>query len=288
MDTGQLQAFVTVAELRHFGQAADRLHVTQPALTKRIQSLEKRIGAALFRRGRTGVELTSLGEFLLPEASLLVADADHWLSRARQAVEGRAGTLKIGFGLSALDLAPRLIGLFRESFPGVTVTLNDYTSAAQAELVQAARLDLGFMRLPASPSLDVLPLREDHLSIAVPESVAGEALDLPLANRLGFILLSPDRGSGLTRQVAAWSAAIGFTPRVIQHADDILTMLALVAAGVGCSIVPQRSAHLLGGEGVRFFPLTDAQAKWTIGIAWRRSAENPALRSFLAMVRAEA
>jgi DNA-binding transcriptional LysR family regulator len=283
MDIAQLDAFVTVAELRHFGRAAERLHLTQPALTKRIQSLEKRIGAPLFRRGRLGVELTGLGEFLLPQASLLVEDAETWLSRARQAVEGRAGTLKIGFGLSALDLAPRLIGRFRESYPDVTVTLNDYTSATQLDLLQAGRLDLGFMRLPNAPSLEVLPLREDHLAIVVPVSMAGAPLDLERLNRLGFILLSPERGSGLTRQVAAWSAAAGFTPRVLQYADDILTMLSLVAAGVGCSIVPHRSAHLLS-EGLHFFPLTEPQAQWTIGIAWRKASENPALRSFLAMV----
>lgn len=286
MEISQLQAFVAVAELGHFGRAAERLHLTQPALTKRIQSLEQRIGALLFRRGRHGAELTSLGEFLLPQASLLVEDAGHWLSRAKRAIEGRAGTLKIGFGLSAIDLAPRLIGQFRNAYPDIAVTLNDYTSAKQVELLQARRLDIGFLRPPALPELAFRPLREDHLSIAVPKAAAGETLDLDLLNKLGLIFLSPDRGSALTGQIASWCAAIGFTPRVLQYADDIHTMLALVAAGVGCTIVPQRSARLLG-EGVRFFPLDEPQAKWTIGMAWCKSTENPALQSFLGMMEAK-
>ncbi len=285
MDINQLHAFVALAELRHFGQAADRLHVTQPALTKRIQSLEKRIGAPLFRRGRQGVDLTSLGEFLLPKAALLVADSDHWLFCAKEAIQGRVGSLKIGFGLSSIDLAPRFIGRFRALYPEVTVTLNDYTSARQVELLQAGRLDIGFVRLPTSPSLATLPLREDHLAIAVP-AARESPVDLALLNRLGLVLLSPALGSGLTRQIALWCDAVGFAPRILQYADDIPTMLALVAAGVGCSIVPQGSAHL-SREGVRFHALREPEAKWGIGIAWRRSVENPALRNFIDLVEPE-
>jgi DNA-binding transcriptional LysR family regulator len=286
MEISQLRAFVMLADLQHFGRAADRLHITQPALTKRLQALETRIGARLFERDRTGTGLTPVGKALLADATRIVAGADAWSSRARAVVTGAEGRLDIGFGLSTIDLAPRLIGAFRRAHPHVAVSLNDFSSSEQVERLQDGRLDLGFVRLPVpAPDLASRALMSDRLALASFADGAGthRTADMQALNEIGFILIDRRRGPGLRAQIDRWCDQSRFTPRVTQTADDIQTVLALVAAGVGVSIVPQQAARLMG-ESVALEPLSGAEAEWNLGAAWRASGDNPALRNFLELM----
>src|ERR1700761_6528455 len=132
MELKLLRAFLAVAELRHFGHAAEALYVSQPALSKQIVALEASLGARLFERGRHGAELTVFGEAFLADAEALVRDADNILARAREASSGTRGYLRVGLGLSTLTEAPQLIAQFRKLHPNVSVTLNDLSSAEQS------------------------------------------------------------------------------------------------------------------------------------------------------------
>ena len=107
-----VRAFLAVAEERHFGRAAVRLHVSQPALSRQIRDLEVRVGGALFERRSSGVRLTDAGRVFLTEAELIVAHADRALDRAQRAARGEVGHLRIGFLGSTADrtLAPLLSG----------------------------------------------------------------------------------------------------------------------------------------------------------------------------------
>ena len=102
----ELRAFVTLAEQLHFGRTADRLHITQPALTKQIQRLEDVVGGALVRRGYREVQLTEAGQVLLPRAERLLEESAAVLDTARRAVRGQLGVLRIGFGLATIQLLP--------------------------------------------------------------------------------------------------------------------------------------------------------------------------------------
>ena len=128
MELKLLRAFLTVAELRHFGHAAEVLCVSQPALSKQIVALEDSLGARLFERGRHGAELTTFGAGFLPDAQSLVRDADEVLTRARESSSGTRGYLRVGLELSTLTLAPQLIAEFRRQYPKVNVTLKDRKS----------------------------------------------------------------------------------------------------------------------------------------------------------------
>ncbi|QNQ11954.1 LysR family transcriptional regulator [Sphingomonas alpina] len=286
MEVSQLRAFVTLADLQHFGRAADRLHITQPALTKRLQALEARIGARLFERDRTGTALTPVGKALVADAARIVADAEAWSARARAVVNGIEGRLDIGFGLSTIDLAPRLVGAFRRAYPTVAVSLNDFSSSEQIERLRDGRLDLGFVRFPV-PAADIAsrPLMTGQLALASFADGAGTrgTADLQSLNEIGFILIDRTRGPGLRAQIDRWCDLRRFAPRIIQTADDIQTVLALVAAGVGVSIVPHQAARLMG-ESVALEPLSGAEAEWSLGAAWRSGASNPALRNFLGLM----
>lgn len=286
MDLPQLRAFVALADLKHFGRAADRLHITQPALTKRLQALETTIGASLFERDRTRTVLTPVGKALLADATRITADVDAFRVRGRNVSQGTEGRLDIGFGLSTIDIAPSMIGDFRRAYPAVTVSLDDFSSAEQMDRLQDGRLDIGFVRLPVSlPIMATRSLASDRLALACPidfvEMQSSEGLDA--LNNIGFIMLNRERGPGLRAQIDRWSGRNDFLPRITQTANDIQTVLALVAAGLGVSIVPQQAVRLMG-TAVKLSPLEGDEADWLIGAAWRSDYTNPAVRNFLRMM----
>ncbi len=271
MDIERLRAFIVVADHGHFGRAAEHLHITQPGLTKRIRALEHTLGGTLLDRDRQPIVVTQLGRHLLPVAQRLVRDADAFLLEARRTVAGETGTLAIGFGLSTITLAPRIISRFRSLVPDVGVTMNDFSSREMIDRIRSDELDLGFVRFPVSSDLASVPLASDQLAIAVPTDF--EITDenrLSQLEKLKFVALRDERGPGLAKQIKVWCHAHAFNPVVVQQADDIQTVLALVAAGIGCAILPASSASLLPGR-LRLFLLPGDEAVWRVGAVWMAS-----------------
>ena len=286
MELKLLRAFLTVAELRHFGHAAEVLCVSQPALSKQIGALEESLGARLFERGRHGAELTTFGAGFLPDAQSLVRDADEIYSRARESSSGTRGYLRVGLGLSTLTLAPQLIAEFRRQYPKVSVTLNDLSSAEQGRRLLAGKLDVGFLRLPADSGLDAFAVLDEALALAVPQHARWKRIptNLEELNEQGFIGLARGRGPGLAAQIDRWCSEHGFVPRVTQQADDIQTVLAAVAAGVGAAFLPSRTQYLL--RDARVLPLRGAAAQWQVGLAWQAERDDPVMTRFVEFVRA--
>jgi len=286
MEIRHLHAFLAIAEERNFGRAAARLHLTQPALTKRIQALEAELGASLFERGRMGAELTAFGTLFRPDAARLAAEAEAVLSRARRAAEGRRGRLAVGFGYSSAVAAPRLVAAFRRLHPEVEVTLNDFSSAEQYRRLLTGDLDVGFARPPDDDRLIFLPVLAERLALVVPEGRhEGDIVDLDALNREGFVALTRGRGPGLAEQIRRWCAKRDFHPRIIQEADDIQTVLAVVAAGIGAALLPGRSGS--APAGVRVISLEGEETEWAIGLVRRRDHRDAVVERFLTLVRGE-
>ena len=286
MELKLLRTFLSVVELRHFGRAADALHMSQPALSKQVGALEASLGAKLFERGRHGAELTRFGEIFLPDAQALVYDADEILARAREASSGRRGHLRIGICLSVLTIAPQIIADFRHQYPGIAVALSDLSSAEQTRRLLAGKLDVGFMRVPSVDGLSSLRMIDETLALALPPCLERVRLpsDFEKLNEMGFLALRRARGPGLAAQVDAWCREQGFVPNVTQQADDVQSVLASVAAGVGVAFVPSRAQHLLRDATV--LPLRGRYAKWRVGLVWADAQKNPATSRFVPFVRA--
>ncbi|SAK42667.1 LysR family transcriptional regulator [Caballeronia temeraria] len=172
MELKLLRTFLTIAELRHFGRAAEALHLSQPALSKQIASLEASLGARLFERGRHGADLTAFGASFIADAQALVRDADAVLARARESASGARGFLRVGLCLSTLTHVPKLIAEFGALNPGVSITLHDLSSHEQTRRILANKLDVGFMRMPASAGLSGFTVLDETLALAVPEHTA--------------------------------------------------------------------------------------------------------------------
>ncbi|CAI0862081.1 LysR family transcriptional regulator [Serratia ficaria] len=268
MDIRQLRALVALAEQGNYRQAANRLCITQPALSKQIQALETQLGARLFERGRQGAQLTASGQRLYPEARALVEQHVQFQQRARRVVQGEAGRLALGFGLSSFDLAPRLVAAFRRRFPEVAVGLEDLPSERQYQMLLQGELQVGFVRLPVNGPLRGVALLSDRLVLAAPAALGLRAnAVMAQFNQLPLLQLTPKRGRGLSDQSLRFIAAHRLAPNVVQQAGDIQTLLALVAAGIGVALLPQSVTHIVPA-GIDMLPLSGEETEWQVGIAW--------------------
>ncbi|WP_431223087.1 LysR family transcriptional regulator [Serratia sp. L9] len=268
MDTRQLRAFVTLAELGRYHLAAARLCITQPALSKQIQALELQLGTRLFDRGRQGALLTASGEALFPKARELMTQHEQFHLHALQVAKGEAGRLALGFGLSSFHLAPQLVSAFRQRFPAVAIRLEDIPSERQCQLLLEGKLQAGFVRLPITEPLQAFPLLSDRLVLAAPAALALRADNLLAEfHRLPLLQLLPRRGRGLSEQSLRFIAAHRLEANVVQQAGDIQTLLALVAAGVGVALLPQSIMHIVPA-GVDILALSGEQTEWQVGLAW--------------------
>ena len=282
MDIKLLHSFVQLTDTGHYGRAASNLFVTQSTLSKQIQALETMVGGPLFERGRHGAKLTPLGKLLQQEARALLRLSDVIDVKMHRANAGLTGNLDIGFGISTLIAAPRLIAGFRVMTPDSQITLNDLPSGEQHQRLLDGRLDVGFCRAPDEVGeLSFMRVLEERLALVLPCDIKIPSRSrLSTLNSLGFVALSPSRGPGLDAQINQWCTSAHFKPRIVQHADDILTIHAVVAAGLGAAFLPWHGVEALGNR-THQQPLSGPASKWPIGICWRSADINPLLLRFV-------
>ena len=287
VDLADLQAVVTLAETLHFGRAADRLHVSQPALSKRVRRIEEEIGGPLLTRRYRDVRLTEAGRILADRGRLLLQQSSAAVALSQRAVRGEAGVLRIGFGIaSILGLLPDVLLRFRRAHPDVQLDLRDMSTPEQVVALGAGEIDVGFVRLPISDSrLVVRPVLDERLVAALgPRSPWNPRLGLRSVASEPFIIIARARSASFYNHALSLCAASGFAPRVVQEANELFTVLSLVGAGLGVSLVP-RSAALMRLPGVRFREVKRGEAAWDIGLAWRRESADLALvQQFVEMV----
>ncbi|WP_323118224.1 LysR family transcriptional regulator [Burkholderia alba] len=282
MDIKLLHAFVHLTDAGHYGNAASKLFVTQSTLSKQIHALETLVGGPLFERGRHGAKLTPLGKLLLKEARALLRLSDEIDVKMHRAITGMTGNLDIGFGISTLITAPRLIAGFRETTPDSQITLNDLPSKEQHQRLLGGRLDVGICRAPDGiGGLSFKRILDERLALVLPHDVKMPARSrMSALNGLGFVTLSPSRGPGLDAQISQWCASAHFEPRIVQHANDILTVHSIVAAGLGAAFLPWQGVEALGRR-THQRALTGPASKWPVGICWRSDDTNPLLLRFI-------
>ncbi len=270
MELRHLRYFVAVAEELHFRRAAERLHVSQPPLSQQIRALERELGVELFSRNRRRVELTAPGRALLGHARDILDAVDHAVETTRRVARGEAGELAVGFVGSAMYGAlPDVLREFRAARPAVALRLRELPTGAALDALVEGRIDLGVVR-PAQvePGIALDVVARESVVVALPEAhrLAGRAR-LALRDLAGedFVLLARREAPGLRAAIDA----LGAEPLEVQEVSEIRTVLGLVAAGVGVSLVPQSVA---GAEraGVRFLALAGRAP--TVELAHQRMA----------------
>ena len=277
----ELHSFAVLASELHFGRASKRLFVSQPALSKQIRRLEEKVGGALFTRTRRKVEITEAGRVLLSGAEKVLRNAEATLSLARDAVQGRAGTLRIGFGIASVsEILPRTILRFRKTYPRVELKMRDMSTPAQIAALVDGNIDIGIVRLPiAHTELDSLPLFHEQLVVVTSGSLPYNPKEgLAALRSQPFVFFPRATSATLHDHVLGLCRRVGFSPTIVQEANELFTILNLVRAGLGVSLVPS-AARRMGVPGVRFYELGMPQARWRIGIAWNRLSDKVELIS---------
>jgi DNA-binding transcriptional LysR family regulator len=287
IDVRQLECFIAVAEERHFGRAAARLHMTQPPLTRRITRLERDIGAQLFVRTRAGVDLTGAGSVLLERAHRIVELSRNAVERTRLAGAGQAGTLAVGYmGSTAFDLVPRLLRQFLEGRPYIRLEIEQARKDVQADAIRDGRMHLGFNRqYRPEPGLAVRDIAAEPLYAAVPDDhpLRGKAqVRLSDICTEPLVLFPSAPRPSFADEVTQMLMETGGLPRIEAEAGDVLTALTYVAAARLCAVVPQSVANV-ALPGVAFLPIADAPPE-SFSCIYRAGPVPALVREFLDFV----
>lgn len=295
MDIRQLRYYVAVAEDLNFSRAARRLNMSQPPLSQQIKALEDELGTTLLERTRRSVRLTEPGRLFLRQARSILAQLDDAGDEVRRAARGEAGEIRIAFtgSVPMFEPFPRFIQTFRERFPAVRVEMGHLSSGAQIQALADRRIDAGFLRpshqFTPGPDIEARSIWEDKLMAVLPAThrLARSRVGVRMADLADepFILFPRGLGCGLYDHVMGLCSQAGFSPRVAQEAREGVTILALIAAGTGISILPEtyRNASI---PGVVHRPIAEAASRSRLLLAWRAGEETPLLGRFLAMAHA--
>ncbi|WP_026146336.1 LysR family transcriptional regulator [Zestomonas thermotolerans] len=295
MELRHLRYFVAVAEELHFGRAAERLGISQPPLSQQIQALEEELGARLLERTNRRVALTEVGRLFLAEARQVLAQSDKAVQLARRAQRGEIGELKIGFTSSApfTSTIPRSIFAFRQAYPAVHLELLEMSSRQVVAALQERRVQVGVIRPLA------LPEGMERTELFREPLVAVLRADHPLAQgRDGgiglaelaeepFVYFPVSFGTGLYDQLLELTRQAGFTPRIAQEAGEAMTIIGLVAAGLGVSVLPA-SFRRMRIDGVVFLELLDPGATSAVWLVRRSRECSPQALAFVELLTREA
>ncbi len=265
MQLRHLRYFIAVAEQLNFRKAAELLRVSQPPLSAQIKDLEIEVGARLFDRDNRKVSLTAEGRVFFQHATQIIERVD----AARMAVgrvgrvgRGEEGELRVGFTESSefLPFVTSTIFYFKKLYPHISLSLEEMTSQSQVEAIVARKLDLGIGRMPTGRNPNAASftqLHVDRLMLAVHTSdplAVRRHVTIGQLRSSPFIVHRPDHDAGLYRRLLDLCKEEGFAPTITQEAREVTTCIALVASGLGVTIVPS-SMRCVKLNDVAYLPL---------------------------------
>ncbi|MCG7955021.1 MAG: LysR family transcriptional regulator [Candidatus Thiodiazotropha endolucinida] len=287
MDLLLMRSLVAIADTGSITEAADRIGLTQPALSRRLQQLEDYFGAELFSRGRKGVQLTEIGRLVESEARILIARYDHLRDqvRAHQGLEG--GTVRIGGGATAVSfLLPKAIASFQSSHPAVKFQLKEAGSNEVAEDVINGRLELGLVTMPVkNRDLKVWPLLTDRIVLVGPKQhplakkrrISASALD-------GISFVGFEADTAVRQIIDATLRDAGVTMNVVMELRSIPAILRMVATTGNLAFVSQLGVDSL--EDVAEIEVRDFKVERELAVIARRgSTLSPAAQAFADLLR---
>ncbi len=290
MDLRQLRTFVAVARDRHFGRAAERLHVAQPAVSQQIRTLEADLGARLFERTSRSVELTEAGRTLLAGAPEILDRVARLAETTRAKARALRGELHLNYARTApVGIAIDIVEEFRRRHPEIALTTDSASTAHSLALLREGTLDAAFVRLPVVDrvNLGIVEVGRDPLVVAVParHRLARKAAITPLDlqnERLVFWPRAhgPDFHDWLVERVFG-----GRVPEVARIEPDTEQMVRAVGRGAGCAVTTGARASLLSVRGVVFKPFAKPAPVAELGLAWRCAGLSPPLRQLVAIAR---
>jgi DNA-binding transcriptional LysR family regulator len=291
MELRHLRYFVAVAEEGNVTRAAEKIGIGQPPLSQQIQALERELDVQLFHRTGHGVVPTEAGKALLADAKRLLDDAQHAVQNAQRAGRGETGQLNLGLTASATfhPIVRALIRAYRNAYPGIALTLTEDTTAQLLALLDDGRLDLALLR-PGTHTFAGVALHQ----IASEQMKAVLPINHPLAKRRriplsalandSFVLIPRIASPMLHDEIASACRQAGFEPLPGQQAPQLSSVVNLVSAEFGVSIVPA-SVSQIHAEGVVYVDIADAKAVTKLALASREADRSAKVSNFLTIAK---
>lgn len=289
MQLQQLVYFVAVAETRHFGRAAQHVHVAQPSLSQQIRALERELGADLFHRARGNIALTDAGEALLPVARRMLADADNARVEVQEIAGLRRGRVRLGAPPSlCAALVPRVLAAFHRRHPGIQLLIEEGGSRDLVSQLAAGSLDLALVIVPLQrhdPALATTELFNEDLVVISPQNrttaaarTESESAPAPALAPVHITdlrerpLVMFRHGYDLRDATLAACRAEGFEPGYAVEGGEMDTVISLVEAGLGTAVVPSTVA---ARHNLRAAPFAPPGLTRTVALAHRRDVDLP-------------
>ena len=288
MELRHIRYFLAVAEERHFTRAAAKVGIGQPPLSQQIKDLEREVGAALFHRLAHGAELTEAGKAFLTAVKEMPLIAERATAAARRAARGETGSLRVGFTASATFnvVVPSTIRAFRRAYPDIDLTLEEANTAPLITRLREGTLDTAFLR-PGAAGTDELQVRrlsEEPMVVALPKrhhAAAFEQIDLALLKDDPFLLFPREIAPTLYDTIVDACRKAGFEPIIGQLVPHVASIVNLVAAELGVSIVPA-SMMQVRVTGIAYRQIAGQSPMTQLALAYRRGETSPVLRNFIA------
>lgn len=268
----------------HFGRAAKRLNMTQPPLSRQIQMLEYTLKVQLLLRTSRSVRLTPAGRAFLPDARRILALTESAANAAQRIARGESGSIRLGFTAgSSYSFLPRLLAQANAELKDVGVVLNEMVTMQQMEALRENRIDFGLLRpLVDVRGLGMVRVARERLLLAVPSGhrlASGPKRSMKDLAGESIITFSPVGGRYFYELIEGMFRNAGIQARYVQHVSQVHTILALVSARVGISLVPE-TARKLHFEGTELRELSDPPVFAELFLVWNTDNDNPALPAF--------
>lgn len=292
MNFKQLTYFIAVAEELHFGRAAERLNMAQPPLSRQIKSLEEKLGAVLFNRGRSAISLTQAGERLLARGKSILAMLDDTTLEVRRLGQGAEGRLRIGFvGSATYGVLPAIIKAFRAKHTEVNLSLLPMNNAQLHRALVSREIDVAFAR-PALKDSEFVTrkLLEEPLIAAIPETLetgSQDTLDLGTLEGASFILYPEYPRPSFADLVLSSCEANGIKAQKRIWTMDLQTALSLVSIGEGICIVPA-SVGTSQRNGIKFLKIGPALGATALSVNYRLDEQGAHVNNFILLAQAVA
>jgi DNA-binding transcriptional LysR family regulator len=291
MELRHLRYFLAVAEELNFTRAAERLGINQPPLSLQIRQFEKEIGTPLFRRKARGVELTNAGKLMLEEARVILKQVEQAKTGVRRRGRGETGRINIGSsgGTYFHPLVPTIIREYRTHYPDVVISPAASNTPLLVARLRAGKIDVAILRPPISDGegLALEQLVDEPFVIVVP---GGHPLSARTSAPLSALAAEPlvlfPRELNPSNYDLIIAACIhsGFRPKLGQEAPQVVSIMPMVAAGLGFSIVPRSLARICR-DGVAHLSIEGDGPRALISLAHRRDDRSSAVQNFVAVAR---
>lgn len=290
MDLNRLKNFITVAETGSIGRAATSLHVAQPALSRQIQLLEEEIGLTLFERLPRGVRLTPGGQEFLTGARHLLKESARVVENAIHASRGEFGNLALGIS-EFYAFHPDVVALIRgytSRYPGTRFRLAPLLSGDIMQQIEAGLLDGGFVfsRQWPSSTLHSLPLLKERLLLAVSTTSSlarRKSCILSMIHGADLVLVPREQTPWFYDRLIRLLHDRGVVPRIMLEGSNHSAIMALVAAGLGCALVPL-AARFTTPPGVTLIEIKDCDVDVGIDFVWKTQSSSATLERFVQLM----